>query len=360
MIRASTWKRMRRGIPIMFTSMLIAAPAAQARLDEGAAETRWSAAARRPRRRPRELQLGGCRDRCRNGAGGAGGCGRRSLRRAQALAAGAFVNCQRKDNTMAYEELKQRQSVMWGNGPYQRVTDTLPTSTARRRAAGAARGRPVARPRLRDRRGRGAGRRGRADVTGLDLAPVPPRDRAGARRCARPRDRLRRRRRRAARLRGRELRQGLVDVRDHVLARPRGRRPGSSRASGARRQDRARELDPDGRPGPDVQGDGAVPGRAAAEQPLRLGRREPRPRASGRDRSTSRWRSTSRRSASSRGGLLGALLDDYGPTKTLADSLGERRGELERDWVDFFETNYRTATRSPTGASTCWCSAPWR
>ena len=26
---------------------------------------------------------------------------------------------------MAFEELKQRQSVMWGNGPYERVTDTL-------------------------------------------------------------------------------------------------------------------------------------------------------------------------------------------------------------------------------------------
>ena len=26
---------------------------------------------------------------------------------------------------MAYEELKQRQSVMWGNGPYQRVTETI-------------------------------------------------------------------------------------------------------------------------------------------------------------------------------------------------------------------------------------------
>jgi 2-polyprenyl-3-methyl-5-hydroxy-6-metoxy-1,4-benzoquinol methylase len=26
---------------------------------------------------------------------------------------------------MVYEELKQRQSVMWGNGPYQRVTETL-------------------------------------------------------------------------------------------------------------------------------------------------------------------------------------------------------------------------------------------
>src|SRR5262245_54632544 len=30
----------------------------------------------------------------------------------------------------------------------------------------------------------------------------------------------------------------------------------------------------------------------------------------------------------------------YGPTKTLADSLGERREDLHRDWVDFFETNY--------------------
>ena len=26
---------------------------------------------------------------------------------------------------MAFEELKQKQSVMWGNGPYERVTDTL-------------------------------------------------------------------------------------------------------------------------------------------------------------------------------------------------------------------------------------------
>ena len=26
---------------------------------------------------------------------------------------------------MAYEELKERQSVMWGNGPYQRVTETI-------------------------------------------------------------------------------------------------------------------------------------------------------------------------------------------------------------------------------------------
>jgi hypothetical protein len=30
----------------------------------------------------------------------------------------------------------------------------------------------------------------------------------------------------------------------------------------------------------------------------------------------------------------------YGPTKTLAESLGERRDELHRDWIEFFETNY--------------------
>ncbi len=30
----------------------------------------------------------------------------------------------------------------------------------------------------------------------------------------------------------------------------------------------------------------------------------------------------------------------YGPTKTLADSLGDRREDLHRDWVEFFETNY--------------------
>jgi hypothetical protein len=31
----------------------------------------------------------------------------------------------------------------------------------------------------------------------------------------------------------------------------------------------------------------------------------------------------------------------YGPTRTLAESLGERREELRRDWVEFFESNYR-------------------
>jgi SAM-dependent methyltransferase len=32
----------------------------------------------------------------------------------------------------------------------------------------------------------------------------------------------------------------------------------------------------------------------------------------------------------------------YGPTATLAESLGDRREELHRAWVDFFESNYRS------------------
>ena len=46
----------------------------------------------------------------------------------------------------------------------------------------------------------------------------------------------------------------------------------------------------------------------------------------------------------------------YGPTKTLADSLGERREDLHRDWVEFFEQNYLSTARSSTRASTCSCS----
>jgi SAM-dependent methyltransferase len=32
----------------------------------------------------------------------------------------------------------------------------------------------------------------------------------------------------------------------------------------------------------------------------------------------------------------------YGPTRTLAESLGDRREELHEAWVDFFESNYRS------------------
>jgi len=43
----------------------------------------------------------------------------------QADAPAGSIADRRKEKTVAYEELKERQSVMWGNGPYQRITETI-------------------------------------------------------------------------------------------------------------------------------------------------------------------------------------------------------------------------------------------
>src|SRR6266542_2580247 len=78
-----------------------------------------------------------------------------------------------KEPEMAFEELKQRQSVMWGNGPYERVTDTIRDIHALvvERIA------PEAGDRWLDLAcGTGAvaerAARAGADVTGIDLAPA--------------------------------------------------------------------------------------------------------------------------------------------------------------------------------------------
>ena len=75
---------------------------------------------------------------------------------------------------MAYEELKQRQSVMWGNGPYQRITETLDDIHERViERLGPRAGRPMARPGPAVRApSRNTRANGRAKVTGLDLSPV--------------------------------------------------------------------------------------------------------------------------------------------------------------------------------------------
>jgi ubiquinone/menaquinone biosynthesis C-methylase UbiE len=36
-----------------------------------------------------------------------------------------LVEGTRRETAVAYEELKQRQSVMWGDGPYQNITETI-------------------------------------------------------------------------------------------------------------------------------------------------------------------------------------------------------------------------------------------
>src|ERR1700755_1682513 len=102
---------------------------------------------------------------------------------------------------MAYEELKQKHSVVWGNGPYQNITDTL-TDIHDRVIERLAPGPGVAYLDLACGTGAGADRhRPRA------------RGRAGAGHRL-PRGRLR-----APGAGGRELRRRLLDAGDHVRAR---------------------------------------------------------------------------------------------------------------------------------------------
>ena len=242
---------------------------------------------------------------------------------------------------MAYEELKQRQSVMWGMGPYQRVTETIsdihelvverldPQPGERWLDLACGTGAVAER----------AAARGAA-VTGVDLAPVLIETAAER-----------------ATQRGLEIDYrvgdcerldlqdasfdivsstcGIMFAPDHeATARELGR------VIAARRAARPRELDADRRPRADVQDDGAVPAGTAAEQSLRLGRRGARRGAAGRV-----VRARALRARLDPADALGEAYWDlfstsYGPTKVLADSLGERRGELQRTWVEFFESNY--------------------
>ena len=133
---------------------------------------------------------------------------------------------------MAFEELKQKQGVMWGSGAVpERHRHDRGHSRGGRRAAGPTGRRALARSRLRHRRGRGARRpRGRA---GDRRGPRSGADRHRPRARRRPgsRDRLPRRRLRAARRAQRwELRHRLLDLRDHVRAGSRGEREASSAA----------------------------------------------------------------------------------------------------------------------------------
>jgi ubiquinone/menaquinone biosynthesis C-methylase UbiE len=172
---------------------------------------------------------------------------------------------------MAFEELKARQSVMWGNGPYQRVTDTITDIHGRvieRLAPGPgvrwldlACGTGAVAER--------AARRG-ADVTGIDLAPAL----------------LETARERAAEL-GLEIdyrvgdceRLDCADADFDVVSSTCGIMFAPDHAATA--AELVRVTRPGGRiavaswtprrPRSDVRDDGTVPAGAATEQPLRLG-----------------------------------------------------------------------------------------
>jgi ubiquinone/menaquinone biosynthesis C-methylase UbiE len=242
---------------------------------------------------------------------------------------------------MAYEELKQRQSVMWGTGPYQRITE--PISAIHELVVERLDPRP-------DQRwldlacGTGAvaeraAARGAA-VTGIDLAPAL----------------LETARERAAEL---DL---AIDYRVGDCERlevPDGSFDVVSSTCGIMfspdHEATARELARVVRPGGRIGLVNWTPTGGVARMFKMMAPFQPAPPPS----SPFDWGDEKRVRE-----LLGEAFDleleervstlrmpsgeaywelfstSYGPTKTLADSLGERREELHRAWVDFFESNY--------------------
>ena len=244
---------------------------------------------------------------------------------------------------MAYEELKQRQSVMWGVGPYQRITETLVDIHER------VIDRLAPQPGLRYLDlacGTGAvaerAAAGGADVTGVDLAPVlidTARERAGDL--------------------GLEIDYRVGDCENLEFAD--GTFEAVSSTLGIMfapdHEAAARELARVTAPGGRICLANWTPTGGLARMFKVMAPFMPAPPPS----SPFAWGdeahvrellgdafeldmaehvSTARLPS---GEAFWELFStSYGPTKTLADSLGDRREELRAAWVDFFETNFRS------------------
>ena len=243
---------------------------------------------------------------------------------------------------MAYEELKERQSVMWGSGPYQRVTDTIadihervmerldPQPGTRWLDVACGTGAVAER----------AAARG-ADVTGVDLAPAL----------------IETAKERAAEL-GLEIDYEVGDC-EH-LELPDASFDIVSSTCGVMfapdHEATARELARVTRPGGRLALVNWTPEGGVGRMFSMMAPFQPAPPPT----SPFDWGDEARVRE-----LLGDWFEleiergistlrvpsgedywelfstSYGPTKTLADSLGERRAEFRAAWVDFFESNYR-------------------
>jgi SAM-dependent methyltransferase len=242
---------------------------------------------------------------------------------------------------MAYEELKQRQSVMWGNGPYQRITETLTDihENVIERLA------PQSGDRWLDLAcGTGAVAEAAAAngavVTGIDLAPVlidTARERAAER--------------------GLDIEYAVGDAEQLALDDASFDKVSSTCGImfAPDHEAVARELARVTAPGGRVALANWTPTGGLARMFKMMAPYQPAPPPS----SPFDWGDESRVRE-----LLGDSFEldieehvstltlpsaeaywelfstSYGPTKTLADTLGDRREDLHRDWVDFFETNY--------------------
>jgi SAM-dependent methyltransferase len=244
---------------------------------------------------------------------------------------------------MAHEELKQRQSVMWGTGPYQRITDTITDihDIVVERLA------PAPGDRWLDlATGTGAvaekAAAGGARVTGLDLAPVlieTAKERAAGR--------------------GLDIEYVVGDVERLELADASFDKVSSTCGimfapdHEAAASELARVTEPGGRialanwtpqGGLGQMFKVMAPYMAAPppSSPFDWGDESRVRELLGESFELELEEHVSTLTVPSGEDYWELFSTSYGPTKTLADSLGDRREELHRDWVDFFETNYKS------------------
>ncbi len=243
---------------------------------------------------------------------------------------------------MAYEELKARQSVAWGNGPYQRITETIadihelvverldPRPGLRWLDLACGTGAVAER----------AAARG-ADVTGLDLAPA-----------------LIETAKERARERGLEIEYVVGDCESMEFVD--GSFDAVSSTCGVMfapdHEAVARELGRVTAPGGRIALANWTPAGGVSDLFRLMAPYQPAPPPS----SPFDWGNEDRVRE-----LLGDAFDlrierhvspleidsgeaywelfatSYGPTKTLVEAIGERAQDLRRDWVDFFERNHR-------------------
>ncbi len=243
---------------------------------------------------------------------------------------------------MAYAELKQRQSVMWGNGPYQRVTETL--TDIHERVVDELTPRPGVHW-LDVACGTGAvaelAATAGAAVVGIDLAPAlieTARERAAAR--------------------GLEIDYRVADCEQLELADASFDAVSSTCGIMFAPDHRAtaRELARVTRPGGRIALANWTPTGGLARLFAVMAPFMPAPPPSNpfdwgdeahiRER-LGEWfdlelsEHVSTLHLPSGEAYWELFSTSYGPTKTLADTLGERREELHRAWVDLFETEYR-------------------
>jgi ubiquinone/menaquinone biosynthesis C-methylase UbiE len=244
---------------------------------------------------------------------------------------------------MAFEELKQKQSVMWGSGPYQKITETI--ADIHEKLIG--RLQPKAGEQWLDLAcGTGAmserAARAGTKVTGVDLAPaLIEQAKARAREQGLTID---------YKIGDCERLEGIGDASFDILSSTCGIMFAPDHAATARQLGRVLKRGgrlglanwtPEGGLGKMFKMMAPFVAAPPPSSPFDWGKEDRVRELLGNDFDLQLEKHISTFRTSNGEEYWELFSNHYGPTKTLADSLGARREELHKTWVDFFENNYR-------------------